>query len=122
METNTLKTGTPTMIVAQERKMVWNRLWNPLPLLPKGVATTCFHDNYPGTWSMESQRTFECTHSSDGNKYNQNWYSNKDCGTTKKDDLEQVVEFYSTSAQGGCHNLFTGQLSQNRVHGIIKDL
>jgi hypothetical protein len=28
METNTLKIGNPTTIVAQDRKMVWNRLWN----------------------------------------------------------------------------------------------
>jgi hypothetical protein len=94
METNTLKLGTPTMIVAQERKMVWNRLWNPIQLVHKGVAPTYFHDNYPGTWSMESQRTFECTHSTDGNKYTQTWYSNNDCGTRKKDGLEQVVESY----------------------------
>jgi hypothetical protein len=30
METNTLKIGIPTMVVAQDRKMVWNRLWNPI--------------------------------------------------------------------------------------------
>jgi hypothetical protein len=55
METNTLKIGIPTMIVAQDRKMVWNRLWNPIQRVYKGVAKTYFHANYPGTWSMESQ-------------------------------------------------------------------
>jgi hypothetical protein len=30
METNTLKMGIPTTIVAQDRKMAWNRLWNPV--------------------------------------------------------------------------------------------
>jgi hypothetical protein len=29
MEPNTLKIGIPKVIVAQYRKMVWNRLWNP---------------------------------------------------------------------------------------------
>jgi hypothetical protein len=64
-------------IVAQERKMVWNSLWNPIQRVHKGVATTCFHDNYPGSWSVESQRTFEWTHSTDGNKYTQNWYTSQ---------------------------------------------
>jgi hypothetical protein len=58
METNTLKIGIPTMIVAQDRKMmIWNRLWNPIQRVEKGVATTYFHANYPGTSSMESQMT-----------------------------------------------------------------
>jgi hypothetical protein len=30
METNTFQIGIPTMIVAQDRKMVWYRLWNPV--------------------------------------------------------------------------------------------
>jgi hypothetical protein len=30
MEPNTLKIGIPTTIVAKDRKMVWNRLWNPV--------------------------------------------------------------------------------------------
>jgi hypothetical protein len=59
METNTLKIGIPTMIVAQDTKMVWNRLWKPIQGVYKGVATTYFHANYPETWSMESQRTLE---------------------------------------------------------------
>jgi hypothetical protein len=59
METNTLKIGIPKMIVAQDRKMVWSSLWNPIQRVYKGVATTYFHANYPGTWSMESQRTLE---------------------------------------------------------------
>jgi hypothetical protein len=57
METNTFKIGNPTMLVAQDRKMVWNRLWNPIQGVKKGVATPYFHSNYQGKWSMESQRT-----------------------------------------------------------------
>jgi hypothetical protein len=49
METDTLNIGIPTMIVAQDRKMVWNRLWNPVQRVNKGVAKTYFHANYPGT-------------------------------------------------------------------------
>jgi hypothetical protein len=52
METNTLKLCIPTMIVTQQRKMDGNRLWNPIQRVYKGVATIYFHDNYPGTWSM----------------------------------------------------------------------
>jgi uncharacterized protein YodC (DUF2158 family) len=52
METNTLKIGIPTMIVAQERKLVWNRLWNPIQGVYMGVATTYLRANYPGTWCM----------------------------------------------------------------------
>jgi hypothetical protein len=55
METNTLKIGNPTTIVAQDRMIVWNRLWNPIQGVYKGVATTYFHVNYPGPWSMKSQ-------------------------------------------------------------------
>jgi hypothetical protein len=80
METNTLKVGIPTMIVAQVSKMVWNRLWNPIEGMYKAVATTSFHANYPGTWSMETQRTLEWPNPTDGIKYTQNWYSNNDCG------------------------------------------
>jgi hypothetical protein len=40
METNTLKIGIPTMIVAQDRKMIWNRLWDPIQGVYKEVATT----------------------------------------------------------------------------------
>jgi hypothetical protein len=79
-ETNTLNIGIPTMIVAQDRKLVWNRLWNPIQPLYKGVTTTYFHANYPGTWSMESQRTLECPNPTDENKYTQDWYSNYACG------------------------------------------
>jgi hypothetical protein len=57
METNTFKIGNPTMIVAQDRKLVWNKLWNPIQGVYKGVATTYSHANYPGTWPMESQMT-----------------------------------------------------------------
>jgi hypothetical protein len=71
METNTLKIGIPTKIVAQESKMDWNRLWNPIQGVYKGGATTYFHGNYPGTWSMESQRTLEWTNTTNGNKYTQ---------------------------------------------------
>jgi uncharacterized protein YodC (DUF2158 family) len=81
METNTLKSGIPTMIVTQDRKMIWNRLWNPIQRVYKGVATTYFHANYQGRWSMESQRTLEWPKPTDGNKYTQNWYYNNDCGT-----------------------------------------
>jgi hypothetical protein len=79
MVTNTLKSGIPTMIVAQDRKMVWNRLWNPVQRLCKGVATTYFHANYPRRWSMESQMNLEWPKPTEGNKYAQNWYSNNDC-------------------------------------------
>jgi hypothetical protein len=75
VETNILKFGIPTMSVAQDRKMVWKRLWNPIQRVYKGVATTYFHANYPGTWSIESQRTLECPKPNGGNKYTQNWYS-----------------------------------------------
>jgi hypothetical protein len=68
METNTLKIGIPTMIVAQDRKMVWNRLWNPILGVYKAVATTCFHPNSPETWSMESQRILEWPIPTDGKK------------------------------------------------------
>jgi hypothetical protein len=122
LETNTLKICIPTMIVAQKRKMDWNKLWNPIQRVYKGVAKTYFHGYYPGTWSMESQRTWEWPNPTDGNKYTQNLYSNNHCGTKKKDGLEQVVESYSTRVQGGCHNLFSWQLSGNVVHGIPKDL
>jgi hypothetical protein len=37
METNTLKIGIPTMIVAHDSTMVWNRLWNPVQRVNKGV-------------------------------------------------------------------------------------
>jgi hypothetical protein len=57
MDTNTLKIGIPSLIVAQDRKMVWNKLWNPIQVVYKGVATTYFHANFTGTWSMESQMT-----------------------------------------------------------------
>jgi hypothetical protein len=80
MATNTLKIGIATMIVAQDRKMVWNRLWNPIHGLYKAVATTYFHANYPGKLSMEAQRTLEWPNPPDGNKFTQNWYSNNDCG------------------------------------------
>jgi hypothetical protein len=60
--------------------MVWKRLWNPIQRVYKGVATTYFHDNYPGTWSMKSQMTSELPNPNSGNKYAQNWYSNNDCG------------------------------------------
>jgi hypothetical protein len=80
METNTFKIGIPTMIVAQDRKMVWNRLWNPVQKVCKGVATTYFHANYPGTLSMESQMSLEWPNPNGGNKYTQNWYSKNDCG------------------------------------------
>jgi hypothetical protein len=79
VETNTLKIGIPTMIVAKDRKMVWNRLRNPIEGVCKGVATTYFHAHYPGTWSIESQRTLECPKPTDGTKYTQKWYSNNDC-------------------------------------------
>jgi hypothetical protein len=79
METNTLKMGIPTTIVAYDRKLVWNRLWNPVQGMNKGVATTYFHANYPGTGSLESQRTLEWPNPNDGNKYTQKWYSNNDC-------------------------------------------
>jgi hypothetical protein len=69
METNTLKIGIPTMIVAQDRKMVWNRLWNPIQRVYKGVAKTDFHANYSGTWSMESQMISEWPNPNNGNKY-----------------------------------------------------
>jgi hypothetical protein len=49
MEPNTLKIGIPTTIVPEDRKMIWNRLWNPVQRVNKGVATTYFHANYPGT-------------------------------------------------------------------------
>jgi hypothetical protein len=122
METNTLKIGIPTMIVAQDRKMVWNRLWNPIQRVYKGVATTYLHGNYSGTWSMESQRTWEWPNPTDGNKNTQYWYSNYDCGTSKQDGLEPVVESYSKGVQGGCHNLFACHLCGNVVYGITKDL
>jgi hypothetical protein len=80
MESNTLEIGIPTMIVAQDRKMVWNRLWNPIQGVYKGVATTYFHANYLGTWSMESRMTSEWQYPTDGDEYTQNWYSNNDCG------------------------------------------
>jgi hypothetical protein len=122
METNTLKIGIPTMIVAQDRKMVWNRLWNPIQRVYKGVGTTYFYANYPGTWSLESQRTLEWPNPTDGNQYTQHWYSNNDCGTSKQAGLEHVVESYSKGVPGGCHNLFACQLPGNVVHGITKDL
>jgi hypothetical protein len=81
METNTLKSGIPTMIVAKDRKMVWNRLWSPIQGVYKGIATTYFHANYPGRWSMESQMSLEWPKPTEGNKYTQNWYSNNDCGS-----------------------------------------
>jgi hypothetical protein len=81
MDTNTIQIGIPTMIVEQVIKRVGNRLWNPIQRVYKGVTTTYFHANYPGTWSMESQRTWEGQNTTDGNKYTQNWYSNNDCGT-----------------------------------------
>jgi hypothetical protein len=81
METNTLKIGIRTMNVAQDRKMIWNRLGNPIQGVYKEVATTYFHANYPGRWSVESQRTLEWPKPTDGNKYTQNWYYNNDCGT-----------------------------------------
>jgi hypothetical protein len=80
METIILTIGIPTMIVAQDRKMVWNRLWNTVQKVCKGVARTYFHANYPKTWSMKSQMTSEWPIPTDGNKYTQNWYSNNDCG------------------------------------------
>jgi hypothetical protein len=80
METNTLNIGIPTMIVAKDRKLVCKKLWNPIPRVHKQVATTYFHANYPGTWSMESQMTLDWPNPSDGNKYTQNWYCNNDCG------------------------------------------
>jgi hypothetical protein len=55
METYTLKIGIPTMIVAKDRKMVWNRLCNPIQGVYKAVATTYFNANYPGRWSMQSK-------------------------------------------------------------------
>jgi hypothetical protein len=36
--------------------------------------------------------------------------------------LEQVVESYSRGVQGGCHNLFSCQLSGNLVDGITNDI
>jgi hypothetical protein len=81
METNTLKIGIPKMIVARDRKMVWNRLWNPIQRVYKQVSTTYFHANYPGIRSMESQKTLEWPNPNGGNKYTQNWYSNNDCGS-----------------------------------------
>jgi hypothetical protein len=80
MEKSKLKIGIPTMNVAQERKMVWNRLWNPIQGVYKAVDTTYLHPNSPETWSMESQRSWEWPIHTDGNKYTQNWYSNNDCG------------------------------------------
>jgi hypothetical protein len=69
VETNTLNIGIPTMIVAQDRKMVWNRLWNPVQRVNMGVATTYFHANYPRTWTMKSQKTLEWQNPNGGNKY-----------------------------------------------------
>jgi hypothetical protein len=43
LNTNTLKIGIPTVIVAEVSKMVWNRFWNPIQRVYKGVATTYFH-------------------------------------------------------------------------------
>jgi hypothetical protein len=68
METNTLKIDIPTMIVAQDKKFVWNRLWNPIQGVCKWVATTYFHPNYPETWSRESQRILELPIPTDGKK------------------------------------------------------
>jgi hypothetical protein len=122
MERNTLKLCIPTMIVAQVSKKDWSRLWNPIERVYKGVAITYFHGNYLGTWSMESQMTWEWPNPTDGNKYTQTLYSNNDCGTSKQDGWEQVVESYSTGVQRGCHNLFSWQLSGGVVDGISNDL
>jgi hypothetical protein len=71
---------------------------------------------------MESQRTWEWPNPIDGHKYFQNWYSNNNCGTSKQDGLEPVVESLSTGVQGGGHDIFSCQLPGNVVHGITKDL
>jgi hypothetical protein len=112
METNTLKNKQDEL---EEVVESYSRVY-------KGVATTYFHGNYPGTWSMQSQRTLEWPNTTDGNKYTQNWYSNYDCGTSKQDGLEEVVESYSRGVQGGCHTLLSWQLSGNLVNAIAKDL
>jgi hypothetical protein len=65
--------------VDKNGKMIWNRLWNPIQRVDKGVATTYFHVKYPGRWSMESQRTLEWPKQTSGNKYTQHWYSYNDC-------------------------------------------
>jgi hypothetical protein len=54
METNTLRIGIPTMIVAQVSKKDWNRLWNPIQRVYKGVATTYFHANTIVFWAANS--------------------------------------------------------------------
>jgi hypothetical protein len=84
MGTNTIKIGIPTMLLAQYRKMVWNRLWNPIQGVYMGVATTYFHANYPGTWLMESQIISNWQYPTDGDEYTQNWYSKNDCGLDRK--------------------------------------
>jgi hypothetical protein len=122
VETNILKFDIPTMSVDKDRKMVWNMLRNPVQQVSKGVATTYFHGNYPGTWTNESQMILESPKPTDGNKYTQNENSNHDCGLRYKDGLELVEESCSIGVQGGCHNLFACQLSGKVIHGFTKDL
>jgi hypothetical protein len=91
METNTLRIGIPTMIVAQKRKMDGNGLWNHIERVYKAVAKTYFYGNYPGTWSMDTQRTWEWSNPIDGNKYTHKLYTNNDCGTKYNQINQQIL-------------------------------